>query len=296
MPPAQRPSKHRRIKFVFGLALAGILYIEFYDRDYAPVAPRHAAIVLAAPQVAVDPFEKLLREKPLAALIEARERHVGEVRDYRLTFIKQELLPSGRMSAEQEIEVKYRQEPYSVVMHWVRNGGMASRVIYVKGRWIDPKATNAAERELMMCQPGELGRRFIKSLKLPARGSLAKDSARRSIDEFGFMRTLDLLIKYCKIAESRDELTLEYRGETRFNGRPMWVIQRNLPYTGDSGPYPDRTAEIFIDQEYRVPVAVYCYSDEAKEASNLLGKYEFRNIHFNVGLTGADFDPATYGM
>ncbi len=52
----------------------------------------------------------------------------------------------------------------------------------------------------------------------------------------------------------------------------------------------------FIDKEYRVPVAVYCYSDDARKPDKLLGKYEYRDIRFNVGLTDAVFDPDTYGM
>ena len=295
MPPSLQRSPHRRIQFVFGLVLAGIFYAEYSQREHKPVLAGRSAIVVAGPRVTVDPFEKLLREDPLAAMIEARARHLREVQDYRCTFIKQELLPSG-MSADQEIEVKFLQEPFSVMMHWVRNAGMASRVIYVDGRWTDKKAKNPDDRKLAVCQPGAIGQVFFKSVKLSIHGSLAKKSARRRIDEFGFERTLDLLIKYGKLAKSRGELVLQFRGESRFDGRPVWVIHRRLPYAGNTGLYPDRMAEILIDKEYRVPVAVYCYSDEAREPAHLLGKYEYRNVRFNVDLTEADFAPARYGM
>ncbi len=295
MPTRPRSKMHRRIQLVFGLLLAGIFYYEFSHREYEPVVTPRAAVVLADPQVVADPFERLLRSDPLAGLIEARSRHLRDVRDYRCRFVKQELLPSG-MGPEQEVEVWFKQRPYSVMMHWVRNAGMASRVIYVEGRWTDSKAKDPADRELMVCQPGELARRLIPSLKLPVHGSLSKGSARRSIDEFGFERTLGLLIKYGELAQSRNELNLEFQGETRFDGRPVWVLRRRLPYTGENGLYPDRTAEIFIDQEYRIPIAVYCYSDLAKDPANLLGKYEYRDIHFNAGLQEADFEPANHGM
>jgi len=295
MPGTPKRTTQRRVQIAFGLVLAAILYAELNQRDYAPVLTQRSAVVIAAPQVAVNPFEQLLRDDPLAALIELRTRHLSEVQDYRCTLVKQEVLPSG-MSAEQEMEVLFRQHPYSVTLTWVRNAGLAQRVIYVKDRWVDDTADNPAERDLAVCQPGALGAMFIKSIKMPIRGSMARQTARRNIDEFGFTRALDLLIRYCELARSRNELVLEYRGEGRFDGRPVWVVHRHLPYTGEGGLYPDRTAEIYIDKEYHVPVAVYCYSDIEQKPANLLSKYEFRNIRFNVGLTDKDFDPATYGM
>jgi hypothetical protein len=295
MPGSQPQKTQRRIRLFFGLVLAAIFYMEFSHQDYQPVLAQHSAIVLAEPRVASDPFERLLRQDPLSALLESRRRHVREVTDYRCTMIKQELLGSG-MSAEQEIEVRFRQEPYSVMMEWVRNAGLASRVLYVRGKWTDPQAEDPTLRELAVCQPGAVAKLFVKSIKMPIHGSMARRTARRSIDEFGFGRTLDLLIKYCQIAKSRDELRLTFRGSTHFDGRPVWVIRRHLPYTGEAGIYPDRSTDIFIDQEYYVPVAVYCYSDEDHKPTNLLGKYEYRDIRFNVGLTPGDFEPGTYGM
>lgn len=295
MPGPYKASTHRRIQIAFGLALAGLCYLELSTQEYEPVLTQRSAVVFAGPRASSDPLERLMRDDPLAALIELREAHVQSVKDYTCTLVKQELLPSG-MSAEQELEVIFRQEPYSVVLHWVRNAALANRVIYVKGRWVDKDADTPEEQELALCQPGTLGAVFLKSIKMPIRGAMARETARRSIDEFGFKRTLDLLIKYCEIAKIRGELALEFRGEGRFDGRPVWVLHRHLPYTGERGAYPDRTAEIYIDKEHRIPVAVYCYSDDEQKPANLLGKYEYRNIRLNTGLSDAVFSPETYGM
>lgn len=296
MPREPRPISRRKLQFFFGLALAGIFYLQYQLSDDAAVviAPR-APVVLAAETVNIDPFDKLIRRDPLAALLEARAQHLREVSDYECVMVKQEHLPSG-MSDEQEIRVKFRQEPYSVFMDWLRNPGLANRALYVKGRWTDPKAKDPEERELAVAQPGKIAQLFVKSVKQPIRGRLARRSSRRSLDDFGFQRTLDLLIKYCQMAKEHGELSLEFCGESRFDGRPVWVIRRRLPYTGEDGIYPDRTAEILIDKQYRVPVAIYCYSDDEKQPQNLLGKYEYRSIHMRAGLTDKDFEPATYGM
>ena len=274
-------------------ALLGAEYL-FSPGPDAPMVMR-SLVALAAPTAATAPFETLIRHDPLAAMIQARAQHLSKVRDYECRMVKQELLPSG-MSEEQEIKVKYRQEPYSVYMEWLRNPGPAARVLYVKGRWTDENAEDPADRELAVVQPGIIARLFVKSVKRPIHGRAARDTSRRFVDDFGFQKTFDRLIKYCQLAHSRGELSLAFCGERRFDGRRVWVIRRHLPYTGEGGLYPDRTAEILIDQRYRVPVAVYCYSDEEQKPGYLICKYEFRGIHMGAGLTSEDFEPATYGM
>lgn len=295
MPRDEKPSTHRRIQLVFAIVLACVFYLQFTQGHHEVILDLGSPVVLAAERSTACPFEKLIRDDPLAALIQARERHVQTVEDYRCTMVKQEMLQSG-MSPEQELDVLHRVTPYSVALTYTRNANLVNRVIYVKDRWIDPDADDPDERELAVCQPGAVAQLVVRSLKMPIHGSMSKHAARRAIDEFGFKRTLDLLIKYCELAKSRGELALKFCGESHFDGRPVWVVRRSLPYAGEQGLYPDRTAEIYMDKEYLVPIAVYCYSDEERNPQNLLGKYEYRDIRFGVGLTDADFDPATYGM
>src|SRR6185295_14437991 len=100
------PSSHRKLKFFFGLALAGLLYAEWqFGGDNEVVVGPNSPVVLAAETIHADSFEKLIRTDPLAALNDARARHIHEVRDYQCVMLKQEILPSG-MSKEQEIDCK----------------------------------------------------------------------------------------------------------------------------------------------------------------------------------------------
>lgn len=296
MPPPQDKTTHRRLQLVIGFALAGLFYAEYQlSRGPNAVQLQNHAVVLNGPLINAQPFEKLIRTDPLAALKKARTQHRRNVSDYACTFVKQEWLPSG-MSREQEIETKFRAEPFSVMMHWIRNPGLAQRVIYVKNRWVDEDAGNPDEREQAVCRPIPPLDSLIKSIKQPIRGSRAKKASRRCIDEFGFERSFDLLIEYCELARSRNELHLEFKGDSEFDGRPTWVIRRELPYTRKGGPYPDRIAEIHIDKKFKIPVAVYCYADDDMTPEKLLGKYEYRNVRMDIGLTDRDFDPAAYGM
>jgi hypothetical protein len=286
------------IRVVFGLALLGIFFVEL--RQSSPLAGTllPAPPIVYARATTVDPweeetFESLIRLDPLRALEAAREDFNRTRRDYTCTFIKQELLPSG-ISEEQMIRVKFRAEPFSVLMHWIRNADKAERVLYVKGRWRNEQSGSPEESELAVCQPGPIARVFVRSIKQPIHGRLARTTSRRFIDEFGLLSTFDLLIKYCQTAKQNGELALEYVGESEIDGRPTWMLERRLPYTGPKGFYPDRVAVIHIDQAWRVPVSVRCYSDDAGQA--LLGHYEYRDLDFNALLTESDFDPDTYDM
>jgi len=260
---------------------------------FNPMPPARAAAADAFDDVAQEnSFESLLRTDPVGALVDAREAHLRNVRDYTCTFVKQESLPKG-MSAEQVISVKFREAPFTVMMHWVRNEDMAKRVIYQAGRWIDSRA-RPDEREQAVCQPGVIAQLFLKSIKQPTRGARARQTSRRFIDEFGFIKALDIFLESSKLAQSRNELTMEFLGESQFDGRPTWVIRRFLPYTGPDCPYPDGTVLLHLDQEWRVFTAIYSYAD--RESKQLLGRYEYRSVKMNPGLAQSEFEPATYGM
>jgi len=269
---------------------AGVLVENGCHQSHPPVVQAMGPAIMPAEDAEAGSIEQLLRDDPLAALAEARKRLIRDHRDYTCTFTRQELLPSG-MTAEQELEVKFRAEPYSVMLKWIRNKGLVDRVIYVKDKWVDHRAEDPALRQLALAQPSSLAGLFIKSTKQPIRGSFAKGSSRHSIDEFGFEATLRLFIKYCRRAMTNGELQLDFKGETSFCDRPVWLLRRRLPYSQEAGVYPDRLVDLYIDKEYMVPVAIYCYSDDDRKPQDLLGKYEYRNIRFDVCLTEADFEP-----
>lgn len=281
---------------LFGLLLGAIFYAEFvFEGDHEVILHRSVPVALASVNAPRNTFEELVRRDALAALVEARSRLDREGLDYTCIFIKQERIGDA-MTAEQEIEVKFRPKPYSVMMHWLRNPGLAQRVIFVQDKWVDENAETPEERDLAVCQPANGLSLLIKSIKQPIKGTFAQRTSRRSIDEFGFRRALDLLVKYSEIAKERNELSLELIGETSFDGREVWLIRRHLPYNGEGGLYPDRVADIYLDREFCVPIAVHCFSSDACHPQDLLGKYEYRSVRFNQGLTDRDFEPATYGM
>lgn len=228
-----------------------------------------------------DANEQLARRDALSFLKSCRAKYNDRVRDYRCRFIKRERV-NGALSEEQEIDVSYREHPFSVHMNWVKNPGRAQEVSYVEDRWVKDG------RQLALIKPSGLwGLLAPSGVKRDIRGEDVKAASRRTIDQYGFRNTLDLIIKYCDMAKGKPGYKLSYLGIAKLDGRETYVLERRLPFTVEDDPYPDRLLLIYIDREWLLPLGCYAYADDS--GSELLGQYVSKDITLNVGLSDADF-------
>src|SRR5262249_13211040 len=85
-----------------------------------------------APWPDVATRERLAREEPLQLLRACIQRYRREVHGVRALLVKQERL-EGELQAEEEIDVAFRDPPYSVFMNWRKGERLAQRVLYVAG-------------------------------------------------------------------------------------------------------------------------------------------------------------------
>jgi len=228
-----------------------------------------------------DANEQFARRDPLGFLKMCRVQCRKRVHDYRCRFIKRERV-EGTMSAKQEIDVSYRDHPFSVRMNWVKNPGRAEEVSYVENRWVKNG------KQLALIKPsGFLGMLAPSGVKRDIRSDVVKAASRKTIDQFGFRNTLDMIIKYCEMARGKPGYELNYLGITKFNGRDAYVLERRLPFTGEDAPYPDQLLLTYIDREWLLPVGCFAYADDA--GTELLGLYVSTNVVINIGLSDADF-------
>jgi hypothetical protein len=262
----------------------------FANRAVADPIPQilKKAEATSIPSAHAAPILRLYQDDPLAYLKQARDDYDRRISDYVCDFTKQELL-GGRLGKEQLAQAKFREGPFSVYMHITQNPTQARRLLYVKDRIIKK------DRQQMVVQPeGPIARLLVNSVERPIDGREARRSARKTIADFGFARSLDMCIKYADIAKEKGRLDMRYVGEGEVDGRPTYVIERHLPIDDTSYPWPDARVIIHMDQEWHLPVA--CYSYEDLEATRLLGKYVYTNVRLNVGLQATDFDRKTYGL
>ncbi len=284
---------------VMGLMLAVGLCIECHRASVnAGNSARGLVGEIASPAIAsqtrmtdapaVDPIISQAKNDPLNLLRRTLDRYERSVRDYTCTFTKQEAI-NGRMTKEQEIKVKFKEEPFSVVMHWVRNAGSARRVLYVAERF-----EKDGEPQAIVEPEGAIARLLVRSIPWPIHGTDAKKASRRMIDQFGFGNTLRLILKYSELAASRGELGLRYLGTSQVDGRSTYVLERRLPYAGEAGMYPDRVLIVHLDKEWLLPTECFCFADDAKQ--ELLGHYKLTDVKLNVGLSDDDFTKEANGL
>jgi hypothetical protein len=272
-----------------GVVFAVALSLQCHQATVRP-APSQAAepapVVKMTPAADVIPTgdEALARREPLAFLEQCLRRYREEVRDYRAVFSKQERI-DGDLRALQRANVRVRAEPLSVDMEFFENVREAKRALYVAGAWFDDDGVP----QVWAKPGGAILRAVVPRIQQPVAGKRAKAASRRSIDQFGFGRTLELILEYSYKAQRAGQLRLQFAGQGLIDGRPTYVFKRWLPYDGDESNYPDNLLVFHIDQDWHLPTAVYAYSDDAGE--QLLGSYVFSEVELNPGYTADDFDP-----
>ena len=233
--------------------------------------------------------ESLAKKDPMAFLEMCREKYRQDIKDYHCTFVKHEFV-NGKLRPQQTADVRFREDPFSVDMTFVKNVGQCKRALYIKGKWVD---SDGAEQTL--AKPGNaLLAVFVPKIKQPIHGARAKKASRRTIDQFGFGKSLDLILHYSQKAQDEGMLQLEYVGEGKVDDRPTYMFERKLPYNGDETVYPDGLLVVHVDQEYLLPTACYSYADQQKK--ELLGKYVYEDVKLNVGYDDKDFDPEVIGF
>lgn len=246
---------------------------------FIPMA-RSGAIAPVAPELLVFPPDA----RPAMELIQRAIRHYrAEVRDYRCTFEKQELLPDG-LTPVQSIDVRYREAPTSVFMIWKKNEDRVRRALYVDSpAFVDKKGAKVARVE----PAGAIIRLVVSDVTLPIHGDEARSASRRSMDEFGFRSALDLFWEINRKAARNGHLKLWTGPDGSIGNRPTHVIVRHLPLDYERRGYPDARLVMHIDKELLLPIAIFQYADY--EERKLLASYVYRDIRLNMGLGDADF-------
>ena len=274
---------NRRIRLIVGVLVAGLLCVQCTRSE----AFRESRFVVAlsgqvygenAPEVVAKVIH-LAKTDQIALLEYCRGACQDRYRDYTCTLIKQERI-GGRVSNEQEIAVKYLADPFSVAMRWTpETAGLGDRVLYVEGKYND----------MMLVRPTGVLNKLVGTVMRTPDGPQAMQSTLRPVNQFGFHRSLESLLKVYRQARAAGDLTERFGGFAEVAGRKAVVLVRVLPAKDN---YPAATTLIYIDLEYLVPIAVEGYDWDHQLSS----RYIFKDIRFNVGLTSEDFTPAANDM
>lgn len=249
--------------------------------DDAAVAP--VAFVEGAGAAGNAELLRLAQRDPAELTRRGMARYQREVREYACVFVKQERI-DGALGPVQEVEVRYREEPHSVYMLWRKNADGAKRALYVDSpAFVDGDGEKAAKVE----PAGAIARLFVSEIMMDIDGPQARQASRRTIDEFGFKATVRLLDEINAAAVKAGVLNYRFAGTGEVDGRPTFVLIRDLPYSGPHGAWPDARLVMHVDQEWLLPTALYSYADH--EGRELLGSYVTTQVRFNPGFGESGF-------
>lgn len=282
--------------------VARLMWIVFVFAVCLTIAPMMLAPI-AAPKPVVDTnlllacdclpsqeeFAELLRTDAVAALRAAMSRYQCEIKTYRCIMLKRERI-GGKLGKQEVIRVAFREEPFAVLMHWQEGAGLASATLYVAGE-----------------NGGNLrAKSFLGITNTDPAGTLARRSARYTIQDFGIYLGTYRTYQRWKTQQDQVALSVEYLGERaipELGGLRCYVVKRtctpaeidpfsmNDPTTPDAAKAPlDAIAEVelmFDPQTWFQVGSVLRHKD-----GSLLGSYFFTQIEINPTFAPDQFTPA----
>jgi hypothetical protein len=207
----------------------------------------------------------------------------ARVRDYTGTLVRQERI-GGRLQPEQFMDVRVRQQPYSVYLKWTSPRHLAGQeAVFVAGK-----------------NNNEIRAKGTGILAVAGHVSLATDDprvmrdSRHAITETGIGNMLKVI---CRSYELERQLPAgqvkatfaQYAFERR---RCTRMEVTHLAYNAQLYCY---RCVVYFDNEYKLPVRVEVYdwpTANGNPSGELLECYSYINLKFNVGLTDAAFAEA----
>jgi len=207
---------------------------------------------------------------PYGLMEECHETYAS-IKDYTAVFKKEQRI-RGRLRKPETIFVKFK-KPFSIYMKWTKRPDKGKEVIFVEGE----------NKGKIIAHPGGLLALVTQTMKLNPTHPLAMGGNLKPITHAGMGNMTDSLIRIFHLAKQNGDLKAVCKGKINFNGRDVWVIERNLP---PKKIYPNTRAVIYIDAELKLPVYYASYG----EGDELLEKYIYSDLKLNVGLTKRDFD------
>ncbi len=246
--------------------------------SYPPVSdtspPLLSVIETRKPILKTGDLENLVVSDPVAFLEQCLDRVDRHIHAYTATLVKQERL-QGKLGAEEEILVTFRESPFSVLMEWKRGHRLARKTLFVDGQY---------NNEIIVQLAG--WRAIIGQVTCPVDDEDARATSRFPINEFGMKKGMERTLQAWKASRERGELRVSFRGLQaipELEGRTCWVVHRvDLPQRDPEG-IVDST--YYFDPETGLQVGTVLRDQHG----DLIGSYFFRNLCLNPILEETAF-------
>lgn len=248
-------------------------------------APTPRMLILAAASAMGAAAATAQRPAPIdvaAQLIGNAKASFARVRDYAGLFYKQEHV-GGQLQPEQTIQIRVRQQPFSVHMKWVGPKKLAGQeACYVAGR----------NNNMMRAKSNGAFLSAIGFVSLDPRDPKAMNGHRHAITESGIGHLIEQLEQNHQTDRQQpaDHTAITF-GEYRFLNRP--VIRMEALHRQNTGRFYSHRCVVYFDKETHLPVRIEAYDwprAGGPPGGELLECYSYADVKFNVNLTDAAFN------
>jgi len=219
------------------------------------------------------------------------KRVQNDIKDYECVIVKRERI-HGVLNEYEYMYAKIRNHkdgdvvtPLSVYLAFQKPANVAGReVIWVEG---------ANNGKLCAHEGGLLGR--LPAVWLDPKGAMAMRGNLYPITDIGIENLLAKLIERGTREKKADPAGKETIVTTvegaKLDKRPCTLL--SIEHTVERPAYEFQLAQIFIDQEYNLPVryVAYGWPQAGQKGEPILEEYNYSRIKLNVGLNDADFHP-----
>jgi len=216
----------------------------------------------------------------LASLISAQAQ-LEAVGGYTAVFRKTERI-SGKLGAEQILEMKSRLKPFSIYFKY-RTPEAGKEVVYAEGRY---------DNDLVAHGVG-ISRRLIPRIKVAPNSATAMWGNRHPITDAGLANLLKRLIYFRRMDLEDPEAVTILDRIPRPEGGEWYRSVHTHPHQNSERPF--QKVEVLYDPETRIPVQIssYGWTEPGDEGEHKLAeRYAYDNLVLCPTLTDLDFDPA----
>ncbi|MBF0225836.1 MAG: DUF1571 domain-containing protein [Desulfobacterales bacterium] len=198
-----------KVKIIFYSFLALIIFFNNVIADTSAQQPDPIALSLEAPKI----YET--------------------IQDYTAIFYKQERIGKKLMPLE-KIQLKFR-KPFDLYMKWIDNPYKGQEMLYKEGQ---------NNGKILAHKGGFLG---LVSVSVDPIGNLAMDNQHHAVFDAGLGSTINLIAKGLKKGIDRKEIKVNFLGEEKLEGRPVYVFEGVFPEKLEGETYTVQKGESLWD-------------------------------------------------
>lgn len=223
-------------------------------------------------------------------LLERGLQGIESLSNYSATFMKQEKL-NGVLSEPDIVKIKFRQEPFSIYMKWLKGEDAGQEVAYVDGE----------NDNRLLLKYGGLKGRMIPTLKIHPSSDLAMSEARYPVTEMGLKKLIERILEFryrdLKLAQGVD---CRMSDDRTFKQHDCSFFEINYANPEISPKF--RKSHVYICKETCLPICVKNYGWPLDGARTLTGNkldeetllecYCYTNVTQDDPLSGEEFELA----